>query len=768
LYAVELENISKTFPGDVQANKDITLRVKEGEVHGLLGENGAGKSTLMNILYGLLDPTSGTIKIRGEKVTLKSPDDAINRGVGMVHQHFKLIPPLTVTENIIIGMEPRRKRPTLGSFFILLLSLVYFAAMVLNIFPLEIQIEGEIIPYYGPLIFTILFIAIILILFFGYDRIGGLMGRLGPLGRFFIRLGSPIKKLMDGITPIGFSNADEKIRKIAKENGLTIDPTAKIADLSVGLQQRVEIIKTLYREAEILILDEPTSVLTPQEVDELFETLKAFRDSGKTIILITHKLRETMALCDRISVLRDGELVGTVNRDETSREELAQMMVGRPVVFTVEKPPAHPGETILSVDHLVAKDHRGLLAVKGVDLDVRAGEILGIAGVEGNGQTELVEALTGLNRPLAGRVCLNFDPSIKLEERFLGKVWKNDLVKYISHGILQSTYWILPLLIAIILSIALTGITYLIVMVLIISAISYVAGSLNVTISDVIWRIQCRKTRRSKFIHGLFVMGISTIFTVPFLIIELILEFQISFDIIDIAFRIFIPSIFIGYFSKRIALIFQREELLGIQIEVQDCAQDMLDITGIKPRMVRRVGVSHIPEDRHKRGLVLSFTLEENLVLGQHYIKPFARGKGLPVLNLRTIEDVSDSLISEYSIKTAGGGSLANTLSGGNQQKVVVAREIASHPRLLIAAQPTRGLDVGATEFIHRTLIRLRDEGVAILLVSAELDEIRTLSDRIAVIYDGQIVGERRPEETDAQELGLMMAGATVESEVIQ
>ena len=767
MYAVELENISKTFPGDVQANKDITLRVEEGEVHGLLGENGAGKSTLMNILYGLLDPTSGNIKIRGEEVTLKSPDDAIHRGVGMVHQHFKLIPPLTVTENVIIGREPRRRRPSRASLFILLMSLAYFAIMVLNIFPMEILVEGETIPYDGPLIFAISFIAIILILFFTYDRIGGLMQRLGPFGRFFLRIGSPIKRIMDEITPVGFSNADEKIRKIAKENGLTIDPTAKIADLSVGLQQRVEIIKTLYREAEILILDEPTSVLTPQEVDELFETLKAFKDSGKTIILITHKLRETMALCDRISVLRDGELVGTVNRDETSREELAQMMVGRPVVFTIEKPPAHAGETILSVDHLVARDHRGLLAVKGVTLDVKAGEILGIAGVEGNGQTELVEALTGLNRPLAGRVCLNVDPSISLEEGLLGKIWKNNITKYVAHGILQSTYWLALLLIATIFSFALKGTNYIIVMSLIILAISYVAGSINVSISDFVWRIQCKKTRRSKLIHGLFIIGITTLFTTPFLILELIIESYISFDIIDIALRIFIPSIFIGYLSKRAAQIFQRHEIMDMQIEVQPCTLGMLDITGIKPREVRRAGVSHIPEDRHKRGLVLAFTLDENLVLGQHYIKPFARGRGLPVLNLGTIEDVSDSLISEYSIKTAGSGSLANTLSGGNQQKVVVAREIASKPKLLIAAQPTRGLDVGATEFIHRTLIRLRDEGVAILLISAELDEIRTLSDRIAVIYDGQIVGERRPEETDAQELGLMMAGATAESEVI-
>jgi ABC-type uncharacterized transport system ATPase subunit len=518
IYAVELENIFKTFPGGVEANKDITLRIEEGEVHGLLGENGAGKSTLMNILYGLLSPTSGTIKIRGEEVILNSPTDAIIRGVGMVHQEFKLIPPLSVTENVILGMEPILRSVEAGG--------ARFSALLRNILPMNI---------------------------------GG---------------------------------ATKRIRNIAEENGLEIDPTAKIMDISVGLQQRVEIIKTLYREAEILILDEPTSVLTPHEVDELFVTLEKFRVQGKTIILITHKLREPMALCDRISVLRDGELVGTVNKADTSPEELAQMMVGRPVVFRVEKPPTIPGEEVLRVEDLQANDNRDLLAVKGISLSVKAGEIFGIAGVEGNGQTELVEAITGLRKVIHGKV--------------------------------------------------------------------FVSGK---------------------------------------------------------------------------------------------------EITGLSPRKVRESGVSHIPEDRHARGLILPFTVVENLVLGSHYFPPHSTGPGDSLLDQDESEIASDRLVKEYSIRIRDLRSKVSTLSGGNQQKVIVARELATSPKLVVAAQPTRGLDVGATEYIHRVLIRMRNEGVAVLLVSAELDEIRMLADRIGVIYEGKLVALKDPDQTDARELGLLMAG---------
>lgn len=520
IYAVELENIFKIFPGGVEANKDITLRIKEGEVHGLLGENGAGKSTLMNILYGLLSPTSGSIKIRGEKVELNSPQDAIVRGVGMVHQHFKLIPPFTVVENVILGLEPivkSRKDITEA-----------FSGILRNTLPMDV----------------------------------------------------------DG--------AAKRIQEIAEENGLHVDPYAKVEDISVGLQQRVEIIKTLYRRADILILDEPTSVLTPQEVDELFVTLERFRQQGKTIILITHKLREPMALCDRITVLRDGELVGTVEKVDTTPQKLAQMMVGRPVVFRVEKPPAVPGVEILHVQELHVNDNRNLPAVKGISFSVRAGEIFGIAGVEGNGQSELVEAITGLRKATQGSICV------------------------------------------------------------------------------------------------------------------------------------------------------------GDQ-----------DITRFNPRKVREAGVAHIPEDRHERGLILPFTIAENMSLGRHYFPPFATGPLDTLLNLRESQTVTEGLVRDYSIRISNISNLANTLSGGNQQKVVVARELSLSPKLVVAAQPTRGLDVGATEYIHNVLIKMRSHGIAILLVSAELDEIRMLADRIGVIYSGRLVAMKDPEETDAQELGLLMAGHT-------
>lgn len=476
----------------------------------------------MNILYGLISNDEGRIVIRGEEASLTSPHDAIVRGVGMVHQHFKLIPPLSVTENVILGMEP---------------------------------------------------------IISGYDRRGG-------------KIWNTLKQIF----PIGYRAAANRIKEIADENGLQIDPHAKVRDISVGLQQRVEIIKTLYRNADILILDEPTSVLTPQEVDELFETLEKFREAGKTIILITHKLREPMMLCDRISVLRDGELVGTVNRADTSAAELAKMMVGREVVFRVQKGPSHPGDVVLKVEHIHAKDNRGLEAVKDISLFVQSGEIYGIAGVEGNGQTELVETITGLRKASMGRIVIN-----------------------------------------------------------------------------------------------------------------------------DI------------------------------------------DITHLSPRQVREAGVSHIPEDRHARGLILSFTVAENMALGKHQKKPYVTGPNDFMLDLQRMVNEAVNLVDSYSIKVSNVNATASTLSGGNQQKVVVARELSINPSLVVAAQPTRGLDVGATEFIHNTLIKMRDSGIAILLVSAELDEIRILSDRIGVVFDGQIVAEKDPDETTAEELGLLMAGHSPE-----
>ncbi|MGY5852478.1 MAG: ABC transporter ATP-binding protein [Candidatus Thorarchaeota archaeon] len=850
MYVVELENISKTFPGGVQANKDVTLRIEEGEVHGLLGENGAGKSTLMNILYGLLAQDKGKIVIRGEEVQLKSPDDAINRGVGMVHQHFKLIPPLTVTENIVMGLEPRETRSnrtalfvvSLVSLFLLLMFIEYLVikvpvvgtpaldytnpvrawllslgiigllyilsrrigysllrydrvtAVTMNIrnrmkriserkwyspvgyfmvllvcslllvacsvlFVVEVSVGGTVPDYSSSAIAWVMYLALVEVLYLLYDNIGRAMNKLGPFGRIMIRVGGKVKQITNLFLPIGFFDAEERIRQISIENGLVVDPTAKIADLSVGLQQRVEIIKTLYREANILILDEPTSVLTPQEVDELFETLATFKEAGKTIILITHKLRETMALCDRISVLRDGELVGTVNKANTSREELAQMMVGRPVVFTVEKTPASPGDTVLSIDQLSVKDHRGLMKVKGISLNVRAGEILGIAGVEGNGQTELVEALAGLCKPASGRVCLYMDEDFMTpRQRKIDSIKKGPTFKDLTHGYVLNLLWQILIAPLLLIYIELTLSPFYFAAVFLWLFLIAAFGLTNARMTEHVRGIKCWHSWKSIFKHGVIITSLIFLVETPLLILRNILPLpNLLFYFGYLALTFFLMAPIEGWIGFKIASRFVTEETEYLVTLTEPCQTSLVDITGLKPRQVRAAGMSHIPEDRHKRGLVLSFTVEENLVLGRHYIKPFASRSGL---NLGRITDIADDLVDEFSIKTAGTTSLASTLSGGNQQKVVVAREIATQPQLLVAAQPTRGLDVGATEFIHRTLIALRDQGVAILLVSAELDEIRSLSDRISVIYDGHIVGSRLPEETDPQELGLMMAGA--------
>lgn len=543
IYAIELENISKTFPGGVEANQDITLRIEEGEVHGLLGENGAGKTTLVNILYGLISKDSGSIKIRGAEVDFQSPRDAISLRIGMVHQHFKLIPVFTVTENVVLGSEP----------------------LYAN---LEGRFEKRIIKA---------------------DVSPGFKGAVGEFFRGFAR---SITGSIDRVTPMNLRAAEEKIRELSVENKLTIDPNTKVQDLSVGMQQRVEIIKVLYREADILILDEPTAVLTPQEVDELFETLALFRKAGKTIILITHKLREPMALCDRITVLRDGKLVGTVRKTDTSPEELAEMMVGRPVVFRVSKTKAVPGKPILSIKNLHVQDDRGYDVIQNMNLQIQAGEILGLAGVEGNGQLELVETIWGLRKPLDGE----------------------------------------------------------------------------------------------------------------------------------------------------------------IQFEGQKIRQ-------FHPRKIRELGIGYIPQDRHKRGLILDFSVKENLVLGAHYQPPYSMGPLHSILNLQRIRNDSNQIVTDYSIKIGDLDSAVSTLSGGNQQKIIVARALFANPKLVIASHPTRGLDVGATEYIHRVLIRMRDQGVAILLVSADLDEIRNVADRIAVIFEGKIVATKDPDTTNERELGLLMAG---------
>jgi simple sugar transport system ATP-binding protein len=499
--AVDMRQITKKFPL-VLANDKVDFAVRQGEIHALVGENGAGKSTLVNILYGLLRPDRGTIHINGQTVRMSDPGDAINLGIGMVHQHFMLIPPFTVAENVVLGQEPSS---------------------------------------------------------------GGV---------------------------VDIRRANRIVRELSEQYGLKVDPTAKVESLSVGIEQRIEIIKVLYRGAEILILDEPTAVLTPQEVDELFDIMRSLKDQGKTIIFISHKLQEVMAISDTVTVMRRGKVAGTVSIQDTSRQAIATMMVGRQVLFRVQRTQAEPGTVVLTVEHLNARDNKNLPALRDISFDIREGEILGIAGVEGNGQSELVEVLTGLRQAQNGQVKLN------------GQV-----------------------------------------------------------------------------------------------------------------------------------------------------------ITNYTPRAIRESGACHIPEDRHRRGLVLDFSVAQNMVLGIHYRSPYVRNMLLDVINFRAIREKAQRLLAEFDIRPPDQENPAGNLSGGNQQKVIVARELDQDPRLLIAAQPTRGVDVGSIEFIHQRLLQARDNGKAVLLISADLEEILSLSDRIAVIYEGRIVGILDPAEATEARLGLMMTG---------
>jgi general nucleoside transport system ATP-binding protein len=497
--AIEMRGITKTWPG-VIANSHVDFSVRRGEIHALVGENGAGKTTLMNILYGLIRPDSGEIVVNGNVAHIGGPRDAIARGIGMVHQHFMLIPVFSVGENIMLGREP----VTRGDF---------------------------------------------------YDR----------------------------------ARAHQEIQDLTKRYGLALDANARTGDLPVGLQQRVEIVKVLYRGADILILDEPTGVLTPQEASELFRVLRELVKSGKTIIFISHKLKEVLEISDRITVMRRGRVVGHLETSQTNEEEIAHLMVGRDVLLRVDKAPAKPGPVALTVEGLTARSDQGVQALRGLSFELRSGEILGVAGVEGNGQSELVEVLAGTRQPTGGKVVLG------------GR-----------------------------------------------------------------------------------------------------------------------------------------------------------DITGLGARATRSAGIAHIPEDRRGAGLVLNYSVADNLILGRQRSPQFA-WRGI-VLRLGEIAAWAKRLIAEFDIRTQSGDTPARALSGGNQQKVIVAREMASQPRVLLASQPTRGVDIGAIEFIHRRIVAQRDEGAAVLLVSAELDEILSLSDRIAVMYEGRIVSIE-PANTPEERLGLLMTG---------
>jgi len=503
-YVIEMLNITKEFPG-IRANDDITLQLKKGEIHALLGENGAGKSTLMSVLFGLYQPEKGEIRKNGEVVKINNPNDATALGIGMVHQHFKLVDVFTVMDNIVLGAETTK------------------------------------------------------------------MGFLQ-------------KKA-----------ARKKVEEISKKYGLSVDLDAKIENITVGMQQRVEILKMLYRDNDILIFDEPTAVLTPQEIDELMATMKGFAAEGKSILFITHKLNEIMAVSDRVTVLRKGKYVGTVETKNTNKQELSNMMVGRPVQLEVSKTPANPGETILSVEGLcVPSTLHKRNAVNNVSFSVRSGEIVCIAGIDGNGQTELVYGLTGLEKSNGGKVTL--------------------------------------------------------------------------------------------------------------------------------------------------------------------CGKD-ISKASIK---TRGANMSHIPEDRHKHGLVLDFTLEQNMVL-QRYNEPQFQKMGF--IKNEAVREYSDALIQQYDVRSGQGSiTVARSMSGGNQQKAIIAREVDRDKSLIVAVQPTRGLDVGAIEYIHGQLVAERDRGKAILLVSLELEEVMSLSDRILVMYEGEIVGELDPKQTTVSELGLYMAGAKREN----
>ena len=498
---IEMREITKVF-GEFVANDKINLELRKGEIHALLGENGAGKSTLMNMLAGLLEPTSGEIFVNGKSEKLDSPSRAAALGIGMVHQHFMLVEAFTVAENIILGSEITNK----------------------------------------------------------------------------------------GVLDLKKANAD--ILELSERYGLAVDPTAKVEDISVGAQQRVEILKTLYRGAEILIFDEPTAVLTPAEILELMDIMKTLVKEGKSIILITHKLDEIRAVADRVTVIRRGKSIETVSIEGVSNKDLAEMMVGRSVSFVTEKEEAKPKDVVLQISDLIVNENRGVPAVKELSLDVHAGEIVGVAGIDGNGQSELIQAITGLRKVKSG--------SIKIKGR---------------------------------------------------------------------------------------------------------------------------------------------------------------EVVGLSPRKITEMQVSHVPEDRHRDGLVLEMMLSENIALQTYYKEPLSN-KG--VLNYNQINSYARKLMEEFDVRAASELVPAGALSGGNQQKAIIAREVDRNPDLLIVSQPTRGLDVGAIEYIHKRLISERDKGKAVLVVSFELDEILNLSDRIAVIHDGKIQGIVKPSETNKQELGILMAGGKI------
>jgi ABC-type uncharacterized transport system ATPase subunit len=554
---LKLRGITKRFPG-VLANDHIDFTVGSGEIVGLLGENGAGKTTLMNILYGLYAADEGQILIDGKEQRLRSPGEAIAAGIGMVHQHFMLVPVFTVTENVVLGVEPFRRLP-----------LWWSVGVATVIGGLVSSLDGMSALWVG------LWAAV--------------AAGAGFLLRRFVF--PSLKRVLQYGGTLDIDKARQQVREISERYGLAVDADAIIENIPVGVQQRVEIIKVLFREAKFVIFDEPTAVLTPQEVREFFDIVRSLRDAGQGIVFITHKLGEVLEISDRIVVLRDGRVVGEAVPGKVDQSALAEMMVGRPVDLVVAKGQARPGPVVLRVENLLVLDDRDHLAVDGVGFQVRSGEIVGVAGVQGNGQSELVQALTGMRAPLSGKI--------------------------------------------------------------------EVGGE---------------------------------------------------------------------------------------------------DVSHVGPRGVHRRGVAHVPEDRLRHGLVTKFTVTENLILNSYYAPPYSRGL---VVDWGAARESAERLVHDFDVRTPGVDVQVGTLSGGNQQKVIVAREFGREGvRLVVASQPTRGLDVGSIEYIHERIVQERDQGTAILIVSTELEEVMALADRLLVMYRGKIVAEVDPKAATPADVGLYMAGA--------
>lgn len=590
-FVIEMRHITKEFPGII-ANDDITLQLRRGEIHALLGENGAGKSTLMSVLFGLYQPEKGEILKNGQVVKINNPNDATALGIGMVHQHFKLVEVFSVLDNIILGAEPNKA-------------------------------------------------------------------------------GFLTKK-----------EAREKVVALSEKYGLMVDPDAIIEDITVGMQQRVEILKMLYRDNEILIFDEPTAVLTPQEIDELMKIMKNLAAEGKSILFITHKLNEIMAVADRCSVLRKGKYIGTVEIKDTTKEELSEMMVGRQVKFEVDKDEAVPGDVVLNVENLCveSKIHKKL-AVKDVSFQVHAGEIVCIAGIDGNGQTELVYGLTGLEK-----LAPNVEEDV--EEHIEKPVWQK--LKEVEKQERAKLFF-----------------------------------------------TQCGEQLKFFFVE----LG------------KKIWKKLKKFGETVAAKSVALWNKLVLLFNKNKAL--ELDPNADVKGRITLCGQD---ITKAPIRKRSKTGMSHIPEDRHKYGLVLDYTLEQNMVLQRYWQKEFEKAG---FIKKKAVRKYSDKLIEQYDVRSGQGSvTRVRSMSGGNQQKAIVARELDREHKLLIAVQPTRGLDVGAIEYIHSQIVKDRDAGAGVLLVSLELDEVMNLSDRILVMYEGEIVGELDPKKTTVQELGLYMAGA--------